>query len=342
MRLTFAAAVNDRTRPLLERTVRPDGIDLAATVGHPADIFYRQLRDAPYDVSEMSLSSLLIVISQGNSDWVALPVFPVRHFFHCYSWVSVDSGIERPEDLSGKRIGVPEYQMTAALWARGALQHEFGVHPTAVEWYMERTPEKSHAGATGFRPPEGVKLNYIPSASSIVDLLHAGELDATLVYMQDPDWLGEVVRTTGGADVDRSGGGLEHSERARRLFPDPLAEARRYYAATGILPVNHTIVVRRSIVEADPWVASALLTAFEASKQRALETARTAARARVALGALPPEYEQAFAVDDHPYGMEANRHVLETLAEYSYEQGLTSRLVPLEEVFFEFTPPRTA
>jgi 4,5-dihydroxyphthalate decarboxylase len=128
---------------------------------HGSEIFWRQLHFQDFDISETSLSSLLMATAQGNRDWVGIPVFTSRQFFHTNIWVRADAGIEQPADLKGKRVGVPEYQQTAARWARGVLQHEFGVHPKDVEWFMERTPERSHGGATGFQPPAGVKVNRI-------------------------------------------------------------------------------------------------------------------------------------------------------------------------------------
>ena len=144
--------INDRTRPIIDGSIRPDGIDLIPTVLHPSEMFWRQLHFAEFDVSEMSLSSLLIDISRGDSNWVALPVFTSRSFFHTGAWIRTDRGIDAPEQLKGKQVGVPEYQQTAALWSRGVLQHEFGVSPKDVEWHMERTPERVTGTLSDSRP----------------------------------------------------------------------------------------------------------------------------------------------------------------------------------------------
>ena len=142
--------------------MKPEGIDLIPTILHPSELFWRQLHFAEFAVSEMSCSSFMIVTGQGDTRFVGLPIFTTRRFFHTTILVSRKSGIEKPADLKGKRVGVPEYQQTAALWTRGVLQHEFGVHPKDMEFWMERTPEKSHGGATGFKPPPGVVVHQVP------------------------------------------------------------------------------------------------------------------------------------------------------------------------------------
>ena len=312
---------NERSLPVLDGSVAPDGIDLTCTVAHPSEIFWRQLHFREFDVSEMSLSSLLMAMAHGNTDWVGLPIFTSRRFFHTWAWVRADSGIERPEDLKGKRVGVPEYQQTAALWSRGVLKHEFGVDPTDLEWWMERTEERSHGGATGFQPPPGLRFHRIPADDSIGAMLLDGRLDATLLYIASNNL------------VDRSRASLEGNPKVRLLFPDPVAEGRRYYQKTGIFPINHGMVVRRSIYEQHPWVALNLFNAFRQVKEDLAARARELTATHVELGLLPPETRQALAVDPYPYGVKSNRHVLETVAEYSHEQGLTPRVMPLEEVF---------
>src|SRR5437899_983160 len=182
LRLSLCVTDSPRTRAIVEGRVRAQGVDFTSTVLTPGDIFWRQLHFDEFDVSEMSMSSLLMVLAHGDRRWLALPVFTTREFFHRDGVVRVGAGIERPEDLRGKRVGVTEYQQTAALWARGALQHEFGVAPEEVEWFMERTPDRSHGGATRFEPPPGVRLGYIPPPDTIGTLLTSGALDACIRY----------------------------------------------------------------------------------------------------------------------------------------------------------------
>jgi 4,5-dihydroxyphthalate decarboxylase len=321
LQLSLIMGSNDRSQPVLDGSISPDAIDLTSTVAHPSEIFWRQLHFKEFDVSEMSLSSLLMAMAQGNTDWVGLPIFTSRRFFHVGTWVRADTGIEKPADLKGKRVGVPEYQQTAALWSRGVLKHEFGVEPSDLEWWMERTEERSHGGATGFQPPAGVKFHRIPGDDSIGAMLSDGRLDATLLYLTDNNL------------VDRSRIRLEGNPAFRRLFPDPAAEGRRYYQKTGLFPINHGMVVRRSIYEQHPWVALNIFNAFRLAKERVAARGRELVATHFELGLLGPEAKQALSVDPYPYGVKSNRKVLETVADYSFEQGLTPRRMQLEEIF---------
>src|SRR5579883_855890 len=176
--LSIGITSNPRTWPIIDGTVKPDGVDLIPTVLHPSELFWRQLHFAEFAISEMSCSSFMIAIARGDTRFVGLPIFTTRRFFHTGILVRKSAGIATPADLKGKRVGVPEYQQTAALWARGVLQHEFGVRDRDVEWWMERVPELSHGGATGFKPPPGVTVKQIPLEKNIGAMLIAGELDA--------------------------------------------------------------------------------------------------------------------------------------------------------------------
>src|SRR4029079_2996710 len=175
LELSIALSENEITRAILDGAIAPDGIKLYGTPMHPSEMFWRQLKFAEFDVSAMSMSSLTIATSQGPTPWVMIPVFTTREFFHLRCLVRVASGIKEPKDLKGKRVGVPEYQQTAALWSRGVLQHEFGVHPRDVEWHMERTRDMSNGGATAFKPPDGVTVKQIPASHNIGEMLVKGE-----------------------------------------------------------------------------------------------------------------------------------------------------------------------
>ncbi|MBV9171410.1 MAG: hypothetical protein JOZ81_15135 [Chloroflexi bacterium] len=318
LQLSLMMSVNDRSQPVLDGTISPDGIDLVCTPGHPSEIFWRQLKFKEFDLSEMSLSSLIMATANGNTDWVGIPVFTSRRFFHTGAWIRTDANVGQPKDLNGKRVGVPEYQQTAALWTRGILNHEFGVDPTTIEWWMERPPERSHGGATGFTPPPGIRLSYIPPDESIGSMLVSGKLDATLMYLTDRNL------------VDRSRVSLEGDPAFRTLFEDPAAEGRRYFQKTGIFPINHGMVVRRSIYEKHPWVALNIFNAFRRARDETAARLRELASTHVELGLLPAG---PLSVEPYPYGVKSNQKVLRTIAEYSHEQGLTPRVVGLEEVF---------
>jgi 4,5-dihydroxyphthalate decarboxylase len=321
LELSIALSDNANTRPLLDGRVEAEGIRLIPTAVHPSEMFWRQLRFGDFDVSEMSMSSLLISATRGPSPWIALPVFTTREFFHTRILVRADAGIATPADLRGKRVGVPEYQQTAAIWGRGVLQHEFGVHASDVAWFMERPPEKSHGGATGFIPPAGVKLAYVPPTTNIGEMLFGGELDATLLYL------------TADNLVDRSRIDLAGDPRVRPLFPDRAAEGRRYFAKTGLYPINHTIVVRRALAERYPWIGLNLFSAFVAAKNEVARAGGDYLRPFFAAGLFGDDVRRALADDPTAYGIKAARPVLETIGRYVHEQGLTDRHVRLEEIF---------
>src|ERR1700692_1455656 len=189
MKLQFSIGItsNPRTWPVIDGRVAPDAIELVPTVLHPSELFWRQLRFAEFDVAEMSMSSLLMARSKGDDRFVGIPVFTTRRFFHTGILVRRAAGIDAPTDLKGKRVGVPEYQQTAALWARGAMQHEFGVEPKDMEFWMERPPSKSAGGATGFKAPAGGTVDQVPPDKSLGSMMVSGELDAVMFYLVDPN-----------------------------------------------------------------------------------------------------------------------------------------------------------
>jgi 4,5-dihydroxyphthalate decarboxylase len=317
LQLSIGITSNPRTWPIIDGTVKPDGIDLVPTILHPSELFWRQLHFAEFAVSEMSCSSFLIITGQGDRRFVGLPIFTTRRFFHAGILVRRAAGIATPADLKGKRVGVPEYQQTAALWARGVLQHEFGVHPQDMEFWMERTPDKSHGGATGFKPPPGVVVQQIPTDKSIGAMMLAGELDAALHYL------------SGRNLVDRSRADLAHNPDFKYLFPDPTAEGIRYYKKTGLFPINHQTVVRRDVFEKEPWVALNLLKAFNQANDIANAQRLEHVADHLAAGLLSGDAKTPLI----QHGVAANRKVIETIAQYSQEQGLTSRLIKVEELY---------
>ena len=317
LQLSIGITNNPRTWPIIDGTVKPEGIDLIPTILHPSELFWRQLHLAEFAVSEMSCSSFMIVTGQGDPRFLGLPIFTTRRFYHTFILVRRQAGIETPTDLKGKRVGVPEYQQTAALWARGVLQHEFGVHPKDIEFWMERTPDKSHGGATGFKPPPGVTVNQIPADKSIGSMMLAGELDAALHYL------------SGRNLVDRSRADLVHNPDFKYLFPDSVAEGIRYYRKTGIYPINHQAVVRRDIYEKEPWVPINLLKAFHAANDIANAQRAEHVEYHLAAGLLSGDAKTPLVT----HGVKANRKVIETIAQYSLEQGLTQRLIKVDELY---------
>jgi 4,5-dihydroxyphthalate decarboxylase len=317
LQLSIGITSNPRTWPIIDGTVKPDGIDLIPTVLHPSELFWRQLHFAEFAVAEMSCSSFMIAVGRDDKRFLGLPLYTTRRFFHTSILVRRNAGIETPADLKGKRVGVPEYQQTAALWARGVLQHEFGVTPKDMEFWMERTPEKSHGGATGFKPPPGVVVKQIPADKSIGSMMLAGELDAALHYLVDRNL------------VDRSRADLASHPDFRFLFPDPIAEGVRYYRKTGMFPINHQAVIRRDIWERHSWVVLNLLKAFNRANDIANAQRLAHVQDHIAAGLLSGDAETILI----RHGVKANRKVIETIAQYSLEQGLTPRLIKVEELY---------
>jgi 4,5-dihydroxyphthalate decarboxylase len=319
--LSLGITSNPRTWPIIDRRASPDAIDLAISVVDPSELFWRQLRFADFDVSEMSMSSLMMIRAQGDDRFVGLPVFTTRRFFHTNILVRRDARINTPADLKGKRVGVPEYQQTAALWIRGVLQSEFGVAPKDMEFWMERVPSRSHAGAVGFKPPPGVTIHQIPPDKSIGSMMLKGELDASMFYIRNSNL------------IDRSTEDLHNHPDIKPLFPDSAAEGVRYYQKTGIYPINHGMVVKREIAERNPWVVINLLKAFNEANEIANRERMEHVAYHLETGLVPAQYRTALATSVLSHGIKANRDTLETAAAYSHEQGLTPRLMKLDELF---------
>ena len=316
--LSLGMAANPRTWPIFDGRVKADGIDLLPSPVFASELFWRQLKFGDFDVAEMSMSSLMMALAAGDRRWVGLPVFTTRKLFHTEILVRRAAGIEKPADLKGRRVGVPEYQQTAALWTRGALEHEFGVRPGDLEWWMERVPSHSHRAAVGFDAPPGVAIRQVPAQKNLGTMILAGEIDAIVHYIVNPNL------------VDRSTADLWRHPDIRPLFADPLAEGVRYYRKTGLLPINHGMVVKRELAERHPWVILNLLKAFERANDIAERERLEHARYHVEAGLVDGKN---LAIPLVRHGVRANRLVLETAAQYSQEQGLTPRRVALEELF---------
>ena len=328
--LSFISQFNERVQPLMDGTIQPEGLELIPTYSQPSETFWRQLKFQEFEISEMSLSSYLVARSRGM-DMVALPVFPSRRLFHTELAYHLDSGVKEPGDLNGKRIGVVEYQQTAALWMRGILEHDFGVSQYKVDWYMERTEELSHGGATGFTPPSGISFHRIPTDKSLASMLVDHELDAAAVG-------GPWARAVNAIDRSSRIPGSGDRSKVKPLFPDRIAEGVRFFKKYGFLPPNHAYIVRGDIHRKYPWVAFNLYTAFVKAKTLAQEKLVERIPSALFFGR---EYlamtRDVFGDDPFPYGLKANRPMLELLIEYSHEQGLTSKKMKVEELFAQST-----
>ena len=329
--LSFISAFNERVDPLMKGVIEVEGLEIVPTYSHPSETFWRQLKFQEFQIGEMSMSSYLIARERGL-DLIALPVFPSRRLFHTELSYNVDSGVQKPEDLAGKRIGVGKYQQTAALWQRGILQHDFRVSQYNVHWYMERTEELSHGGATGFRPPEGISFQRIPPEKSMASMLVNGELDAAAInspWKNMPNVIGRSHRIPGtGGDWSK----------VKPLFFDRIEEGRRFFQKWNFVPVNHAYMIRGDVYKKHPWAAFNLYSAFVKAKE--YFNARLPDNIPSALF-FGREYlamtREIFGEDPYPYGVKANEKMLETLIDFSYEQGLITTKPKPVELFAEST-----
>jgi 4,5-dihydroxyphthalate decarboxylase len=331
LKLSFISAFNERVDPLMKGVVQAEGIEIAPTYSHPSETFWRQLKYQEFEVGEMSMSSYLIARERGF-DMIALPVFPSRRLFHTELSYHVDSGIKKPEDIADKRFGVGEYQQTAALWQRGILEHDFGVSQRKVHWYMERTEELSHGGQTGFTPPPGISFQRIPTDKSMASMLVNHELDVAAInspWKNVPTFIGRSQQITG------SGGDWS---KVKPLFADRMAEGARFFKKWGFLPVNHAYTIRGDIYKKYPWVAFNLYTGFVKAKQHFNAKFLDAIPSALFFG---KEYltktQELFGSDPYPYGVKANRKMIQTLIDFSHEQGLITKKPAVEDLFAEST-----
>lgn len=317
LRLSLACWDYDRTRALADGSVRAEGIDLTCLNLHVEETFFRMLRNAEFDVAEMSLSSYAISAARDSSPFVAIPVFPSRFFRQSCIFVSERSAIREPRDLVGKRVGTPEYQMTAPVWIRGILQDEYGVDPASVEYRTGGEEEPGREEKLKLDLPAKFRVTRIAPEKTLAAMLANGEIDA-LHTARIPS----TFRSRPGA--------------VRRLFENYVEVERAYYRKTKIFPIMHTVVIRRDVYRANPWVAQSLSKAFAQAKQRVYEALYTTSALTTMLPwqvAQVEDVRRDMGEDWWPYGFEPNRHVLDTFLRYHHEQGLSPRRLQPEELF---------
>ena len=315
--LTLACWSYDRTRALFDGRVRADGIDLTCLDLPVEETFFRMLRHHEFDVAEMSLSSYVVSLFADNPPFVAIPVFPSRFFRHSCIYVHAGAGIARPEDLAGRTVGTPEYQMTAPVWIRGILSDEHGVPVERVTYATGGLEEPGRPEKLTLELPAGIRVNRIPPDRTLSAMLAAGEIDA--------------LYTARAPSSFRNGDG-----RVRRLFEDFPAVERDYFRRTRIFPIMHTIVIRRHVYQRHRWIAQSLAKAFTAAQRHAYEDLGQTAALKTMLPWLPSHVEEArreMGDDFWPYGLAPNMATLATFLRYSYEQGLSRRRLAPDELF---------
>jgi 4,5-dihydroxyphthalate decarboxylase len=318
--LTLGCTASDRTRPFADGRVNIPGITLVPVFLPPTELFPRAVGDAPFDVTELSAATQLVQLSRGTARYVALPVFPSRSFRFDSLYGNAESGINEPADLIGRRIGVPEYQMTMAVWLRGILQDHFGIDFRSMQHVTGGVDRPGRKERVPLDLPPEVDCTPAPEGRSLDDLLLAGEIDALMAPSPPSSF--------------RDG-----DSRVRRLFADSKAAERAYHAATGMFPVMHMVGLRRELQEARPDLATALIAAFTDAKDAAMADLRAMQRQPVLPLSLPwlsNAIDETFHImgsDPWSYGLNANRREIEALCRYAHEQLLTPTELSTEDVF---------
>ncbi len=317
LHLTFACGDYDRTRALAEGTIRPDGIDLTYLRLPVEETFFRMLRHQEFEVAEMSLSSYVVSLRSDPAPFVALPVFTSRMFRHSSLYCHADAGIESPEDLRGKIVGTPEYQLTACVWMRGILGDRHGVPFDSVSYVTGGQETAGRIEKADLHLPPSVRISRAPQGATLAAMLAEGEIDALCTpRVPSPFAAGDP--------------------RVRRVFPDVVGAEKEYFADTGIFPIMHVVVIRRDVYDRHPWVAQSLYKALLAARDEAYANLYDTSALRFMLPWLTPQLEEARELlgrDYWSYGAERNRETLAAFLRYHHEQGLSARLREPEELF---------
>ena len=321
LNISLACCDYDRCRALFDGRVQIEGCEVAATALEPEEAFHRAFKFQEFDVSELSLSSYTNTLAKGENDYVAIPAFVSRLFRHSGIYIRTDRGIRTPADLKGKTIGLPEYQITANVWIRGVLQDEYGVAPGDVHWRQGGQEEPGRDERTPIRLPPGIDLQPIPHDRSVSQMLESGELDG-MIGARAPSCL-----ERGAPNV-------------ARMFPDFRTVEQDYFARTRIFPIMQVIGIRRTLVEQHPWLAVNVFKAFIKAKAQAWYELGQIGHLFNSLPWGVDEFQKTRKLmgDDYwPYGLEANRHVLEAFTRYHFEQGLSARRLRPEDLFHPAT-----
>jgi 4,5-dihydroxyphthalate decarboxylase len=318
LKLSVAIGDYDRNRPLIDGAVMIDGVDPVFMTLSPEEIFFRAFRHEDFDICECSLSSFSAKTAAGQCPYVGVPAFVSRMFRHTSIYVRTDR-IKKPEDLKGRKVGVPEYQLTAIVWARAILQDDFGVKPSDIHWIRGGIEHADRPEKISIKLPTGVRLDNAPEGMTISELLTRGEIDG-FIAPRPPTTAGQ--------------------QNIGWLFADPVAAAKDYFKRTGIFPIMHLIGVRRTLAEQHPWLPAAVLKAFEQSKASALAHLADTSATKVTLPFVEERLAEARALmgeDYWAYGLVPNRNTLETFLRHHHSQGLSSRLLKPEELFHPST-----
>ena len=315
--ITIATWDYDRVRMLADGRVRVEGCDVNFITMPVEEILERAFFHREFDVAEIGFSPYLIALSRGVAPYVAVPAFLSRMFRHSAIYIRADSGIESPADLKGKRVGVPEYQMSAAMWVRGLLHDEFGVAAADIDWVQGGLETPGRRDKFPLNLPDGFPLVSAANGKTLSQLLVEGALDAVISARQPSCFV--------------AGHPL-----VRRLFPDYRAAERDYFRRTGVFPIMHAVGIRRDVAGKHPWLPASVYKAFVQAKRLADAEFSEVTALKIGLPWLTAEFDATREVmgnDFWSYGVEPNRKTLELMARYSYEQGLAVRPISVEEMF---------
>lgn len=320
LQLSVAVGNYDRCRPLFDGEVQIDGVDPIFMQLSPEEIFFRAFRHADFDICELSLSSSVVKAANGTLPYVGVPVFLSRMFRHSAFYVRKDR-IRVPRDLVGKKVGLPEYQLTAMVWIRAFLEQDYGVAPEDITWVRGGISDADRPEKIELNLPPGIRLEDAPQGKTISALLAEGVIDG-YIAPRAPD-----IPPRAAAEVGW-------------LFDDPAAEARAYFARHRIFPIMHIVGIRRAIAEAHPWLPGAVYKAFAQSKELCLERLLETSACKITMPFVDERVHADMALmgrDFWTYGVPANRHVLEQFFEQHHRQGLSSRRLTVEELFHPAT-----
>jgi len=324
LRLTLAIGEYDHVRDLCTGRVPAEGLSVTALHLPTEEIFHRFLRYREWEVSEISLAKYAAMRSQGDDSLVAIPVFPSRVFRHSSIYVQRDGPVQAAADLAGRRIGVPEWAQTAAVYTRGLLADSYGIDLRGISWTQAGVNQPGRMEKVRLSLPEGIQVQPRPDAS-LDQLLRAGELDA-------------VLSAHAPASFEAGDPGII------RLFPDAAAAEQAYYQATGIFPIMHVVVLRAAVLDRFPWVAMNLFDAFDAAKARSQARLAEYTASRVPLPWVQPAVAAAkalFGADPFPYGVAPNQVTLDAFLGWAHAQGVTAGRLAPEELFAPATLSRT-
>lgn len=320
LQLSMAVGHYDRIRPLVDGTIPIEGVSPVFLDLSPEETFFRAFRGEEFDLCELSLSSFAVRQAAGDDTYVGIPVFPSRMFRHTAFYVARDSAIRGPRDLIGKRVGLPEYQLTACVWARIVLA-ESGVDAADITWVRGGLEQAGRLEKIALDLPEAVSLVDAPEDKVLPELLLSGAIDA-IISPRAPHGFG-----TADAPI-------------RWLFDDPAAEARAYYGRTRIFPIMHLLGLKRELAQAHPWLPSSLFKAFTQAKDHALADLFATAASQISLPLMEETARDMVAMmgpDLWPYGVEANAHVLDSFLGQHFAQGLSKRRLAVDELFHPAT-----